>query len=332
MGDLRIGRPDEAPFVVGLADHFLGDDFPERLDVDGLVGLLETFRKGADELLLGRGVDDGEGDLLEGPFEVVFQRLMEELRDEMAVVTEGPATPGAEDKRVVAVHLRHGQDLADAVTEDVGDMDEFFRMEVLGERSRRGDERGPIGGREQAMVVVPEDGHVRRVDHSIAVAVMSFPTMIGIHRRVFDGQIKGTGAAEVLLLRPGAGQEAATGMGGRGEVQGDGLVSFGEMSPMGGEGGLVGYFVDGRVRARGRGRMDVSGGVVDGRLHAGLHFGRDTDQAGRTDVFASLGDHDGLFAQLDGEITIDAGFEELHFRSLWYWVSRGCARRRRSAG
>ena len=39
-----------------------------------------------------------------------------------------------------------------------------------------------------------------------------------------------------------------------------------------------------------------------------------------------------LEAQLHGEITIDAGFEELHVRSVRYRVSRGYARMRRSGG
>ena len=72
---------------------------------------------------------------------------MEELGDLVAVVAEGTATPGSEDERVVAMRLGDHQDLADAATEDLGDMDEFFRMEMLGERSRRGDEGGQIGCR-----------------------------------------------------------------------------------------------------------------------------------------------------------------------------------------
>jgi hypothetical protein len=56
VGDLRIGRTHEPPFVVGFADHFFGDDFPERIDVHFFVGLFgrgEALREGADEALFG---------------------------------------------------------------------------------------------------------------------------------------------------------------------------------------------------------------------------------------------------------------------------------------
>lgn len=81
---------------------------------------------------------------------------------------------------------------------------------------------------------------------------------------------------------------------------------------MGGEGGLVGHLVGRRVRTPGRARMDVIGGVVDGSLHAGLNLGRDTDHACRADVLAGFGNRDGLFAELHGEVTVDAGLEGLH--------------------
>ena len=87
---------------------------------------MKTLREGADELLLGLGVDYGEGDFLEGSLEVFFQRLTEELGDQMTVVAESAATPGAEHERVVAMRLGDGQDLADAGPEDFGDVNEFL--------------------------------------------------------------------------------------------------------------------------------------------------------------------------------------------------------------
>ena len=44
----------------------------------------------------------------------------------------------------MAVDLRDGQDLADALAEDVRDADQFLRVEVLGQRGRRSDERRQV--------------------------------------------------------------------------------------------------------------------------------------------------------------------------------------------
>jgi hypothetical protein len=58
--------------------------------------------------------------------------------------------------------------------------------------------------------------------------------------------------------------------------------------------------------------MGVLGAVVDRRLHAGLHPSCDVYRACGTDVSARLEDSDRLFAQLHGEVTIDARFEKAH--------------------
>ena len=162
------------------------------------------------------------------------------------------------------------------------------------------------------MLVVPEDGDVGRVDHGVAVALMSFPTVISVHRGILDRQVEGAGATEVFLLGTGTREEAASRIGGRGEVERDHIVSFSEVALVGGEGGLVGHLIGRRMRTRGRARMRVVGGIVDGCLHACFHSGGDIDRPGWTDVLPSLGNGDRFFAQLHGEVTIDAWFEKAH--------------------
>ncbi len=83
------------------------------------------------------------------------------------------------------------------------------------------------------MFVVPEDGDIRRVDHGVAVALVSFPPVVGIHRRVLDRQVECAGATEVFFLGAGAGEESAPGVGGRGEIKRDHIVPFGLVTAMG---------------------------------------------------------------------------------------------------
>ena len=57
----------------------------------------KTLGERADEAPFGRGVHDGKGDLLEEAGEFDIESSMEEFRDEVPVVAEGAATPGAKD-------------------------------------------------------------------------------------------------------------------------------------------------------------------------------------------------------------------------------------------
>ena len=97
MRDLRVGRANEAPLIVDASVYGLLDDFPEWVEVD-LGRAVEARRKGRDEFLFVRGVDDGEGDFFEGAFEVFREDPLEERGDLAAVITEGSTTPGAEDE------------------------------------------------------------------------------------------------------------------------------------------------------------------------------------------------------------------------------------------
>jgi hypothetical protein len=71
--------------------------------------------------------------------------------------------------------------------------------------------------------------------------------------------------------------------------------------------------------------MSVVSGIVDRRLHAGLHPSCDVDGPGWTDVSARLGDGDRFFAQLHGEVTIDAWFEKAHGMTRLSSMSRWLA-------
>ena len=54
----------------------------------------EPLSERTDEALLRRGIDDGEGDLLEGTGEFDGKSPMEELGDDVTVIAEGAASPG----------------------------------------------------------------------------------------------------------------------------------------------------------------------------------------------------------------------------------------------
>ena len=97
MRDLRVRGANEAPLIIDASMHGLLDDFPEWVEVD-LGRAVEARRKGRDEFLFVRGVDDGEGDFFEGAFEVFREDPLEERGDLAAVITEGSTTPGAEDE------------------------------------------------------------------------------------------------------------------------------------------------------------------------------------------------------------------------------------------
>ena len=318
--DLRVGRPDQSPLVVGLADHFLGDDLPERLD-EGFGRFEEAFGERADEPLLRGGVDDGEGDLLEGAGELNGKGSMEELGDQLSVVTEGAATPRSEDQGVMSLGFSHGEDLEDALHQDVGQLRVVVRKHFLRQGSGRGDERGQVGGGEELVLVVAEDRDVSRVDHGVAVERGPVVAVIFIHRRVFDREEERARAAEVFLLGAGAAEEAAAGLGRRGEVEGDGIVALGEMATMCGEGSLVGDLYGRLVRPTGGGRVRVVGFVVGGLLQRDHDRRGDVHGAGGREVFAGLGDGDGLLSEVYGEVAGDAWIELGHsvvLLGFWY--------------
>ena len=196
VGDLRVGRTYQSPLIVGFTDHFFGDDLPERIDVHFFVGLCwsgEALRKRANEALFGRGVHDGEGDFLEGPGEVDGEGSMEKLRDLMAVIAEGSATPGAKNQGIVAMGLGYGEDLRDTLAQDRRELVDLRGAGVLGQRSGGGDEGGVVRGGKQVVLVIPEHRDVRRVDHGVAVEAASLGPMVAVHGPVLEGEVEGAG-------------------------------------------------------------------------------------------------------------------------------------------
>jgi len=131
MRDLRVGRPDESPLIIDASFHGLADDFPEWVEVN-FRRAVKAGGKGCDEFLLIRGVDDGEGDFLEGAFKVLCEDPLEEGGDLAAVIPKGATTPSPEDERIVAMGLRDREDLNDAGAQEFRKLGGLLGVEVFG--------------------------------------------------------------------------------------------------------------------------------------------------------------------------------------------------------
>ena len=77
----------------------------------------ETAREGVDESLLGRGVNDGESNLLKSSGEIDRQSAVKKVSDLISIVSKGSATPGTEDQGVMGMGLSDAENLVDPCPE-----------------------------------------------------------------------------------------------------------------------------------------------------------------------------------------------------------------------
>src|SRR5262249_46374631 len=111
-----------------------------------------------------RVIDDREDDAAKDAVKVPARSelLSEQARDHHRVVVEGPAAPGTQYEGVMSVLLRHPQHLLEPGIHHERNLRNLIRKQAADVDGGRGDERCPIGLLQKLLLVVAEDGHLRR--------------------------------------------------------------------------------------------------------------------------------------------------------------------------